>query len=239
MNQEVVIICESLYRGNTMRLARAMSVALNCRVVTAQEALRMDLQTYQVVGLGSGIYFTAHHPRLLEVAQRLNPTQQAFIFSTHGAPTKGRYHAALNEALRRNGVPLLGEFSSKGYDCTGPFILIGGGNPGRPNERDEKKSERFVEHILPQYAIDWADVPKDRFVRVNESCLACGKCVSVCPTHVFTLSANKAQPQREEDCIHCSLCLQVCPEGAIRIRHGVWDAIQIAKRHAKRRSLTM
>jgi len=65
MNQEAIIICESMYLGNTMRLAKAMAFALNCRVVTAREALTMDLSQYKVVGLGSGIYFTAHHPLLI------------------------------------------------------------------------------------------------------------------------------------------------------------------------------
>ena len=237
MNEEAIIICESMYRGNTRRLADAMGFALNCRVVSAKEALDMDLSRYKSVGLGSGIYFTAHHPLVIEAAERLNSTQRAFIFSTHGAPAVGRYHIALGEALRKNGVTIAGEFSTRGYDCTGPFILVGGGNKGKPNERDEQKAMRFVSHLLPQYARDLAKTPDGRFVYVNEDCAGCGKCAEVCPMRVFEMGQGKSQPVREEDCIHCSLCLGACPQRAIRIHHGFWDAIQIAKRHAHRRSL--
>jgi ferredoxin len=237
MNEETIIICESMYRGNTRRLADAMAFAINCRVVSAKEALEMDLTRYKTVGLGSGIYFTSHHPLVVEAAERLNAAQRAFLFSTHGAPTVGRYHSALGEALRKNGVAVLGEFSTRGYDCTGPFILVGGGNKGKPNERDEQKAMRFASRLLPQYAQDLTKVPEGRFVFVNEDCMGCGNCVASCPMRVFELENGKSQPAREEDCIHCSLCQRACPQRAIRVRHGFWQAIQIAKRHANRRSL--
>jgi ferredoxin len=237
MNQEAIIVCESMYLGNTMRLAKAMAFTLNCRVVSAGDALAMDLSQYKVVGLGSGIYFTSHHPLLIEVAERLTTAQQAFVFSTHGAPMCGRYHQDIEKTLKRQGVGLLGGFSTKGYDCTGPFILVNGGNKGRPNERDAEKAMRFVSRILPQYAVDLTAVPKGHFVHVTEACIGCGKCSAVCPMQVFTMQADGAKPEREQDCIHCSLCQQACPERAIHIRHGFADAIKIAKRHARKHSL--
>ena len=63
MNKDVIIICESIYHGNTMKLARAFSSRLQCRLITADEALLVDLKAYQTVGLASGIYFTSHHPQ--------------------------------------------------------------------------------------------------------------------------------------------------------------------------------
>ena len=113
MNQEAIIICESMYQGNTMRLAKAMAFALNCRVVSAGEALAMDLSQYKVVGLGSGIYFTAHHPLLIEAAQRLTSAQQAFVFSTHGAPMVGRYHQAIEKMLENQYCQSLEPFTRK------------------------------------------------------------------------------------------------------------------------------
>lgn len=237
MNQEAIILCESMYRGNTMRLAKAMAFALNCRVVTAAEALTMDLSQYKAVGLGSGIYFTAHHPLLIEAAERLTSAQQVFVFSTHGAPMTGRYHHAIEETLKRKGVCRIGGFSTKGYDCTGPFILVGGGNKGRPNERDAEKAVRFVSRILPQYTADLTAVPKGHFVHVTEACIACGACAAVCPMRVFTIEDGKSQPADETECIHCSLCQETCPQRAIHVRHGFREAIQIAKRHAHRQSL--
>ena len=69
-------------------------------------------------------------------------------------------------------------------------------------------------------------------------CKGCGICAAFCPAKVLELWPDgKAHVVREEDCIHCSLCQKACPQRAIRVRHGFWQAIQIAKRHAHRRSL--
>lgn len=237
MNKEIIIICETLYHGNTMKIAKAISFALNCEIVTAKDALSMDLSQYKVVGLGSGIYFTSHHPRIIEVVDKVTAEQRAFIFSTHGAPFLGRYHDYIKEELQKRNVEVIGEFSSKGFDCTGPFIIIGGGNKGRPNEKDERKAMKFASRVLPQYVKDLSDVPKGHFVHVNEECIACGKCMAVCPMYVFAFEANKAKAVDELACTHCSLCLEVCPNQAISIKHGFVDAIRIAKRHAKKKSL--
>lgn len=237
MNHEAIIICQSLYRGNTQRLAKAMAYTIGCRVVSAEDALKMDLSTYKVVGLGSGIYFTAHHPKLVEVAETLRADQRAFVFSTRGAPMVGSYHRAIKDALKARGVAVIGEFSTKGFDCTGPFILVGGGNKGRPNEKDEQKAMRFVQRILPQYSVDDTATEQGHFVSINANCVACGTCVSVCPLDVFSFEGEQVKPTGELDCIHCGMCQRACPERAIAVRHGFKDAIGIAKRHAERTSL--
>ena len=237
MNHEAIIVCQSLYRGNTLRLAKAMAYTLGCRVVSAEDALKMDLSTYKVVGLGSGIYFTAHHPRLIEVAETLSANQRAFVFSTRGAPMVGSYHRAIKDALKARGVSVIGEFSTKGFDCTGPYILVSGGNKGRPNERDEQKAMRYMKKILPQYTVDDTATEPGHVVSINQSCIACGTCVSVCPLNVFSFEVERVKPVREQDCIHCGMCQRVCPERAIAVRHGFAEAIGIAKHHTKRTSL--
>lgn len=237
MNKDAIIICESMYHGNTMRLAKAMAYGLHCRAVNAMEALAMDLSSYKFIGLGSGIYFTSHHPRIMEVAKQLNSNQKAFIFSTHGSPFLGNYHSALIEDLGKRGVAILGGFDVKGFDCTGPFILVGGGNKGRPNEKDEQKAIRFVSGILPQYHKDLSMVPAGHHVHVDDCCIGCGSCSSVCPMNVFAEVEGRAVVREDNACIHCSLCQQHCPEQAISVKHGFVEAIQIAKRHAKKKSL--
>lgn len=237
MNKQVIIICESMYHGNTMRLAKAMAFSLNCEIVNAHDALSMDLSQYKVVGLGSGIYFTSHHPRIIQVVSKLNPAQKAFIFSTHGAPFLGSYHHHIKEELGKRKIDVIGEFSSRGFDCTGPFIIIKGGNKGRPNEKDEQKAMKFVSRILPQYVKVLSDVPKGHFVHVNEACVACSKCASVCPMNVFSIKKNRAQAANEQACIHCGLCLKACPEQAISIKHSFIEAIKIARKHSKKKSL--
>jgi adenylylsulfate reductase subunit B len=55
----------------------------------------------------------------------------------------------------------------------------------------------------------------------KEKCIACSRCVDVCPLDVFWGSEKKQIPEISypEECWHCSACVQECPEeGAIRIR---------------------
>lgn len=180
MNKEVIIICETIYHGNTEKIAKAMAYALNCDIVSSQAAMSIDLSQYKIVGLGSGIFFTSHHPKIFEALVRLNSGQQVFIFSTHGAPFLGSYHDSIKVELEKRSIRVIGEFSCKGYDCTGSFIITKGGNKGRPNEKDEQKAIKFISRILPQYVKNLNDVPKGHFVYVNLDCIACGKRIAAC-----------------------------------------------------------
>lgn len=237
MNKDVIVICESIYQGNTMRLAKAMAYRLNCKLVTAQDAAAIDLKQYKVIGLGSGIYFTSHHPKILDIAQELNINQKAFIFSTRGGPFLGNYHETLKQRLIEGKIEIIGEFSSKGFDCTGPFIIVGGVNKGRPNEKDAQKAIRFISSILPQYLKKLSTVPEGHFVLVDSACTQCEKCINTCPLNVFSIVEGKVVPKNQQACIHCNLCQKECRTQSISIRHGFVDAIRIAVNHAKRKGL--
>ena len=55
-----------------------------------------------------------------------------------------------------------------------------------------------------------------------ESCVGCMKCITACPTDVFTAWAdstgrNVVDPVRESECILCLVCEMVCPTDAISI----------------------
>ena len=238
MNNKIIIVCETLYHGNTIKLANAMAQTLNCKVIGFEKALNSDLSKYEIIGIGSGIYFTSHHPKLVKVSQKLTPSQKAFIFSTHGAPFVCKYHNTIKSQLIKNNVSIIGEFSCKGYDCTGPFIITGGGNVGRPNERDCRKAQKFIKKILPEFCKDTSKVHTGKFVEVRENeCVGCGKCVTICPMNVFEMGEGKSIPKRAIDCTHCLLCVENCPQKAISVEHSWLESIAIAKRHSKRKSL--
>ena len=237
MNNEIIIICESMYNGNTMRLAKAMGFRLNCEIVSAQDAESIDLARYKIIGLGSGIYFTSHHPRIIAIIKRLNPDHKAFIFSTHGGPFLGNYHKHIKEELSIRKIDMMGEFSSKGFDCTGPFIIMNGVNKGRPNEKDQQKAIKFISGILPQYIKDLKTVPKGKNVHVNDDCIFCGKCMDICPMNVFALKENKAAAVNDQECVHCSMCQKACPTQAISMKHSAPQAIKIAIKHARKKTL--
>jgi len=238
MNGNVLIICESIYHGNTRKLGAAMAKKLNCRLMNCEQAVSENIQQYDVIGFGSGIYFTSHHPKLFDIAARMGNTQRAFLFSTHGSPFLGKYHESLKLALAKQGVAVIGEFSCRGYDCTGPYIIVGGGNKGKPNERDQIKAAKFVEKLLVEYSKNTDIVHNGNNIEIRyDECIGCGMCKEICPMKVFEIADKKPVVINEEDCIHCSLCKEQCPSQAIAVQHSWKEAIAIAIRHAKKTSL--
>ena len=54
------------------------------------------------------------------------------------------------------------------------------------------------------------------------TCIRCGACQDVCPTHIFSLSDMGVTAQYEEHCIFCGHCIAVCPTDSVR--HSGLDA---------------
>ncbi|MCF8381875.1 MAG: EFR1 family ferrodoxin [Bacteroidales bacterium] len=265
MNNNCIIVYESIYNGNTEKIAKTMAQTLGCKCIKPEEALKTDLSRFSAIGFGSGIYFGSHHPHLLEVVEKLDRNaQDVFIFSSHGAPVLGKYHRPIKSKLKEKGKNIVGEFSVRAYDETGPWVIIGGGNVGKPDEKDLKKATKFLkkslaQHCMPDYyrqiktkllikdgyPNDYQLIVKDAnvvlkgdFVTINQSaCRACGKCIKACPLGIIELIENKAVPVKELDCTLCSLCVNNCRERAISLHYNWRDAINVAKRHAKRESL--
>jgi len=265
MNNKCIIIYESIYNDNTLKLARAMAQTLGCMLVTTSRALKMNLDIYEVIGFGSGIYFGRHHPKLFEVIEHLNQGQQdVFIFSSRGNPFLGKYHQPLKDVLREKDKNVIGEFSVRGYDETGPWVIIGGGHRGKPDEKDLKKAARFVQKIMPQHCEpDYYFQVKikspicegkpnvyvigangnsvllkgDRVTFNHNNCNGCGKCVKVCPLCIIQIDNKKAISKSELDCTLCRLCLVNCKQRAIALHDNWRDAIKVAQRHEKRTSL--
>ena len=264
-NYDCIIIYESIYKGNTKKIAEAMAHTIGCKIATAKEALNIDLSQYKTIGLGSGVYFGSHHPAIFAIVERMENSQQdTFIFSTRGNPMHGKYHKPIKEALLNKSKRIIGEFTVKGYDGTGPFLIFGGGNCGRPNEKDIEKAVKFIRTTLPEYCVtDYYKLIKNHLpvkdgtvntyrynhnnnsiiikgdiVSINQNiCIGCGKCITVCPMDVIEIQSDKAMALRELDCTLCSLCAINCKERAIYIHYSWKDAINVAKRHSGRNSL--
>jgi ferredoxin len=265
MNHKCIIICESIYNDNTLKIAKAMAQKLGCYCITADEALILNLDEYQTIGLGSGIYFGKHHPKLFEVVEKLNSSrQEVFIFSTRGNPFLGKYHQPLKDALNEKNKIVIGEFSVRGYDETGPWVIIGGGHKGKPDEKDLKRAVRFAQktmqqHCMPDYYLQVQTklpiregepnsyvvgsngssvlLKGDRVTFNHSNCTGCGKCVKVCPLSIIQLERKKAISKNELDCTLCRLCVVNCKQRAITLHYNWRDAIKVAKRHGKRTSL--
>ncbi len=147
MRMRAVIVYESLHHGNTKRVAGAMAGACGADLVHLGEGKTPDLQAYDLVGLGSGIYHSRHHPDLIAFAAKARCADgaRAFLFSTAGVPVlSGLSHRPLRAALEARGMPIVGELCLPGYDTYAIFGLVGGINRGRPGERELERAREFA-----------------------------------------------------------------------------------------------
>lgn len=147
MRMRAVIVYKSLHHGNTKQVAEAMADACGADLVRLGDRKKIDLQAYELVGLGSGIYHSRHHPALVAFAgkTRFADGARAFIFSTAGIPSlSGLWHRPLRAALGKRGVPIASELCLPGYDTYAIFGLVGGINRGRPGDRELARAREFV-----------------------------------------------------------------------------------------------
>jgi flavodoxin len=149
-NVEVAIIHWSVHHQNTQRVAGAMAEAIGARLLTVSEARQVQPSAWELIGLGSGIFFGKHHPCLLEFAADYPKLpKRCFVFSTAGL--KSLYwiwHRPLVRVLERRGCQVIGQFCAPGWDTVGPLKTIGGIHRGRPNRRDLQRAADFAKSML-------------------------------------------------------------------------------------------
>ena len=51
----------------------------------------------------------------------------------------------------------------------------------------------------------------------HERCIACGACISPCPTHALSFNEDWTIRFDEERCVACGTCVNACPVKAIRL----------------------
>ncbi len=52
-------------------------------------------------------------------------------------------------------------------------------------------------------------------IRINDKCIGCKKCSSVCPGNLITMKENKANIMYPDECWGCTACLKECKHEAI------------------------
>ena len=131
-------------------MAEVFAKVLDAQVKTPQQTSPEELQQYDLVGFGSGIYFGKHHKNLLELADKLPQltNKNAFIFSTSGDTRRiPQLHSALRKKLQSKGYKITDEFNCSGFDTFGALRLLGGIKKGRPDAEDLKQAEEFASKL--------------------------------------------------------------------------------------------
>jgi flavodoxin len=146
---KVLITYNSVHRGNTKKIAKAMAAAIDADIMKYDEVDGYNILDYDLIGFGSGIYYGKANKNLIEFIDDLPPVKnrEAFVFTTSGKGNPN-YSSALAEKVSEHGFKVIGEFSCRAFDAWGPLKLIGGINKGRPNADDLKKAGIFVNGLI-------------------------------------------------------------------------------------------
>ena len=163
-NKNALIIYQSIHHGNTLKVAKVIGEQLNAEIKTPSEVQTSDINKYDIIGFGSGIYDDKHHKSIFNFIDKLSKQnrKKAFIFSTSGVPIKilGKKYFLdytkkcsnfLEEKLTAKGFKVIGDISLPGFNTNVFLKYIGGINKNRPNEEDLTKAKEFAIKIKDSF----------------------------------------------------------------------------------------
>ncbi|XZE32950.1 hypothetical protein SH501x_003721 [Pirellulaceae bacterium SH501] len=146
----IAIVHLSIHHHNTESIAKAMADSAQAELIPMAEIANHDLTRFELLGIGSGIFFGMHHTRVLRFAEE-SPylPNKCFVFSTAGIRWIYRlWHYPLVRILENRGCEVIGQFCSPGWDTVGPLKYIGGIHRGRPKARDLEQARQFARRIV-------------------------------------------------------------------------------------------
>jgi flavodoxin len=145
---KTLILYHSEHHGNTKKIADVIGKTLGAEPVPASVFRSGAVDEYDLIGFGSGIYYSKFHDSLYRVVEKM-PKQQgkkAFLFSTTGSKTYSmRAHEAFKTLLTSKGFTVSGEFSCLGFDTA---LSSEGINKGKPDAFDLKAAEEFAKGLI-------------------------------------------------------------------------------------------
>jgi flavodoxin len=147
-----LLVLFSFHHNNTEKIANVFAKVLDAQIKTPRQINSGELQEYNLVGFGSGIYSDKHAQVLLDFADKLPQVtnKKAFIFSTSGTTGEAKVakdHIPLREKLDSKGYMIVDEFNCLGFNTNSFLKYFGGINKGRPNALDLKDAEEFAQNL--------------------------------------------------------------------------------------------
>lgn len=151
--KSLIIYCSN-YKNNTEKIAQIFANKIDSELMNIRDVSDIDIENYDLIGLGSGVYNESLSPKLLKLVDKLKlKDKNVFVFSTSGAGM-GYYNNKLIKLLVSKGAVNKGSFSCKGsfvareFTNNKIFDIIGRLSQGHPNDKDFKKAEKFIERVV-------------------------------------------------------------------------------------------
>ena len=86
--KQAILVLFSYHHQNTEKIAKVFAKILDAQIRSPLKVNPEEVQKYNLVGFGSGIYSEQHHKTILDFVDKLSSAnnKNTFIFSTDGAP---------------------------------------------------------------------------------------------------------------------------------------------------------
>jgi flavodoxin len=145
-----ILVVFSYHHNNTQKVAEVFAPVLDAQIRAPNEIVPEELQQYDLIGFGSGIYDGKHHKDLLDLADRLPSVigKKAFLFSTSYDRRIDLIHSSLRTRLESKGYSIIDEFNCGGFNTNSFLKYFGGLNKGRPNAEDLRRAEEFAQGLM-------------------------------------------------------------------------------------------
>ena len=149
----LIIYC-SEYKKNTEKIAKIFEEKSNCDLINVKNFIDINLENYDLIGFGSGVYVESLSPKIFKVIDKLDlKDKNIFVFSTSGVGMK-YYNKKLIKVLISKGAINKGSFACKGsfdakeFSNNKIFDIIGRITKGHPNRKDFKSAEKFFMKMM-------------------------------------------------------------------------------------------
>lgn len=149
----LILYC-SEYKNNTEQIARIFAEKTNSELRNIRDAGDINLNNYDLIGFGSGVYRESLSPKLFRLIDQLDLSgKNVFVFSTNGAGmayynNKAIKHLEAKGARNMGSFACKGSFVAKDFTDNKVFDFIGKLSQGHPNQNDFKKAERFIKKLV-------------------------------------------------------------------------------------------
>lgn len=147
-----LIIYYSKYNNNTEKIAKVFADKINADLINLNNAddNSLDIESYDLIGFGSGVYNEDLSPTLYNLVEKLNlKGKNVFVFSTSCVGFK-MYNKKLVKLLASKGAICKGSFACKGsfiFSDNKIFEFLSKRSIGHPNEEDINKAINFIETV--------------------------------------------------------------------------------------------